>query len=1341
MKKKLLFGSIFIIGLTLICLSLYNSQGDNPKTIPNDEIVEIHKTNLDNSPFKETLKLSKAERKAAGIPPDRYYEENYELTMHPVLGRPTPENLEGIRQNIQASFAQRVPGDGTEPDWESRGPDNVGGRTRGLIFDPNDPTNQTVLAGGVSGGLWKNTDITNPNSVWELLDIPQHLNISVLAADPNNSNIIYAGTGESYVNGDVSGDGVWQSTDGGVTWNRILGGVSGPPEFQSASNITVNSPSTIQGDYISVETTNFGTEITSVISAEFVLANDATGTAEEGCNAFGADATGKIAIIRRGNCPFVDKVRNAQNAGAIGAIVVNNIDGSPFNMGGTDATINIPSVMISKADGDAIINQMQINTVTGQLNPATGDFTGLLVPGIQHINDIKIKDNNGVSEVYVAAGDAFYGSANTTTFLGGTELGVWKTTDAGITWQRLNVPLTAAGNEHEPNDIEVGADGTIWMSTVTSSIFGDGGGEIFSSNDGVNFVNEHTIPTADRTEIAVSSQNPGTIYVLAEIPGGVAMQGTTDGFNSNIFDLELPNDADDGIPANDFTRGQAFYDLVIEVDPSNDQTLYAGGIDLFQSFNGGLLGNPSSWQQISKWSNNNNLAALNIPLVHADQHAVVFAPNNPNIKLYGNDGGVYYGDLIGDIVPRNNGFVTSQFYTVGVAPTSTFPGDTDHFIGGLQDNGTQLFSDVGPGINSSVEAFGGDGAASFFDQDGTDQYYITNFVFNRIIRLVNLSTGNTININQESDSNGSFINQQALDSNLDILYSNYSSGNTIRIRRFSNITTSTNDVVSADIDNALEFTSRPTALTVSPFTTTSTTLMIGTVLGDILKVENADSTPSFANIELDNNIVGSISDIEFGRNEDEIFVTVHNYGVENIWYTANGGTTWSAKEGDLPDLPVKAIMQNPFNPDEVIIGTELGIWYTSNFSDANPNWNPAQGGMSNVRVTDIDLRDDNKIFISTYGRGVFSGQFVEDPDADNDGDGVPNISDNCVNTSNPDQADSDGDGVGDACQDTDGDGIVDINDNCPSVANADQADTDGDGIGDVCEDSDGDSVPDATDNCPDTANPDQADLNGNGIGDVCDTSYEDPSNLLLEITSERCENQNDGEVRVTVTETFVDYTVNISGSGIDITQNIAGANTITVFSDIPVGSYIVCVNVDGRDFEQCYEINIDAAEPLGAVFSVVNDTGGSTSESQASRIAVNVQTGTSPFTVKFNGETIMVTSQNEFEVTTVGDGLLEISSSIACEGKVTREISVDLPLEFTFGPNPVIDNLRINIPNAPENPIGVRVFDINGKLVLDRSLQVQNSTYIEVPFINISQGMYFVTVDVANSEVIKIIKN
>jgi hypothetical protein len=70
---------------------------------------------------------------------------------------------------------------------------------------------------------------------------------------------------------------------------------------------------------------------------------------------------------------------------------------------------------------------------------------------------------------------------------------------------------------------------------------------------------------------------------------------------------------------------------------------------------------------------------------------------------------------------------------------------------------------------------------------------------------------------------------------------------------------------------------------------------------------------------------------------------------------------------------------------------------------------------------------------------------------DTDGDGVPDISDNCVTISNKDQIDIDQNGRGDACDDFDRDGVINSRDNCVNVTNADQTDTDGDGIGNKCD--------------------------------------------------------------------------------------------------------------------------------------------------------------------------------------------------------------------------------------------------------------------------------------------------
>ncbi|AUP79020.1 PA domain-containing protein [Flavivirga eckloniae] len=1296
MKKSLI---LFVVSVFAVSAFVFFS---NTKNANIEKLREQHASFLKSHPYNNTLKLSKKERKALRIPPNKYFEEQYLLEMNPALGRPTHEKVKKLQQELAklrtlSRLTGKVPGEKVENRWIERGPNNVGGRTRAIMFDPNDATNEIVFAGGVSGGLWKNTNISNADSQWTRVNIPENLSISSITYDPNNTDIFYIGTGESYVNGDVNGDGLWKSVDRGNTWTKVFGGITGDSSFQSAANLTINSPGGIAGDVPYRATTNFGTSINSVITADVVLVDDGDGETSDGCVALvnGSQLNGKIALVRRGGCNFTEKAKNAQNAGAIAVIVMNNIDGDPINMGGDDATVTIPAVMISKAAGDLIESTLNTETVNVSLNPSSGGFTGVLVPGIQHINDVVVRNNAGTSEIYVAAADAFYKDANTNTFLGGPEFGLYKSTDGGSNWSEISLTLTSNGNKYVPNDIEIGSDNKVWVTTTNSVIFGDGGGTVLSSADGIIFTKVHEISGAQRTQIALSATDAQKVYVLAEGNNSepVIIEKTTNGFATSTK-LDLPNDADSGVPENDFTRGQAFYDLMISVDPVNDEIVYTGGIDLFKTTNGG-----TSWDQISKWTEgtgSNPLKDLNVPLVHADQHNVAYGNSDNNKVLFANDGGVYYSNDAGTTISaRNKGYNTAQFYTVGVGPLSAY-NNQDFFLAGAQDNGTQLFQDSNKTQpDESFEVAGGDGAHCFFDQDGTDHYFIGNIFYNQFVFLFDYDLGEYITINSEDSDNGSFINPQALDSNLDILYSNYSSGTNNIIKRYSKIK-SESTVTKNNLTNDL-LTARPTALTVSPYTVSSSKLFVGTILGKVLKVVNANGgSPVWSDIT-GASFVGSVSDIELGANENEIFVTMHNYGVTNIWYTNDGGSNWERKDGDLPDMPVKTILQNPLNYEEVIIGTDLGVWFTNNFSSATPTWNQAYNGMSNVKVTDLDLRDDNMVFASTYGRGVFSGLFEIDPAGDLDGDGVLNG--------------------------------VDI---CPQVANADQADSDNNGIGDVCQDTDKDSVIDIDDNCPETSNIDQKDADGNGIGDVCDVSYTNPDNITLEIVSETCPGLDNGKVVVSVKETAVAYTLTLTGNGLNLTQALTTTHT---FEDIAVGSYSLCVDVNGTSFQQCFEITIVQAEALEAVFDK------STKNNTSEVTSVTINQGTPPFTVVFNGNTIRTTSERTFEIETLKSGVLEIFTSKACEGVASTVINSENDFsQLVASPNPVIENLTVTLPSIKESQIPIQIHNINGKLLLSKTINKGDSNFIKIPFQEFGKGVYFVRINIEKPVVFKIIK-
>ncbi len=99
-------------------------------------------------------------------------------------------------------------------------------------------------------------------------------------------------------------------------------------------------------------TANFGGMV--VVATDGIADPAIAGTVTDACEPITSDVVGKIALIDRGGCGFVVKVKNAQDAGASAVIVANTLGRGTQGMGGADATITIASILISNADADAI---------------------------------------------------------------------------------------------------------------------------------------------------------------------------------------------------------------------------------------------------------------------------------------------------------------------------------------------------------------------------------------------------------------------------------------------------------------------------------------------------------------------------------------------------------------------------------------------------------------------------------------------------------------------------------------------------------------------------------------------------------------------------------------------------------------------------------------------------------------------------------------------------------------------------------------------------------------------------------------------------------------------------
>jgi photosystem II stability/assembly factor-like uncharacterized protein len=504
-----------------------------------------------------------------------------------------------------------------------------------------------------------------------------------------------------------------------------------------------------------------------------------------------------------------------------------------------------------------------------------------------------------------------------------------------------------------------------------------------------------------RTSLAVAPSNPNVVYALASYYNvavadaqdfallGVyrsSQEGAPGSWERRVHftdanklnTLQLTNPvfaflADCGFGAANQFFTQGWYDNQIAVDPKNADIVWTAGIDLMRSDDGGR-----NWGVASYWwfdPSDPNYA-------HADNHAITFHPKYngaSNRQLFvASDGGVHrtldaragVGTTLDNVcgapspdqirwASLNNGYEVTQFYHGAVYP------DGSTYFGGTQDNGT-LRGTQAAGLDWATVA-GGDGGYVAVDRNDTNVIYFEN-TGKSLQRSLDGGATSVVIANgvTEAAGNFQFIHPFAMDpTNSDRLWyggafawrSNNRGTNWTPISQFLAARIASWAVAASDPNRVYVGVQHlGTATSGRIFTTTLGTTATGQVFwpsaqprqGYVSSIAVDPANPSVA--------YATYSTYNFGAQQGHVFKT------------ADGGVTWTRIDLTLPDMPVHSVVVHPSQPDTLFIGTDLGVFVTT---DGGDSWLRENTGFANVIVEHLEI-NNGRLFAFTHGRSVWS---------------------------------------------------------------------------------------------------------------------------------------------------------------------------------------------------------------------------------------------------------------------------------------------------------------------------------------------------------------------------------
>jgi photosystem II stability/assembly factor-like uncharacterized protein len=545
---------------------------------------------------------------------------------------------------------------------------------------------------------------------------------------------------------------------------------------------------------------------------------------------------------------------------------------------------------------------------------------------------------------------------NPHTVFAATTEGTYKTTDGGDSWSFVQSVLMAMDIVINPTDTSV-----LYAAYGQRNSTPNAG--LYKTTDaGATWtLQSGALPTSNfgRTSLAISPSDPAIVYASVAHASSSQLYGLYRTTNNGTT-WTLQNNT------TNYLGGQGWYDNVIAVHPTNPDIVLCAGLDIYKSTNGGTTLTQKSYWYVG-------YGGVIFPgedegpaqYAHADHHAIVFDPTNPSTIYFGTDGGMFASTDGGEFFDgRNGGFATTQFYN-GFANAES---DSLVALGGLQDNGTLKYE----GTTAWNKVYGGDGGWCAIDPVNKNILYeeyiylamskSTDGGYNWFSITNGLATGS---------SNANFIAPFVISpSSPNVLYAGAKS-----------VYKTTNGGAFWFPDSP-EFNTVPIAC-IGVSYTSSDTLMAGTGSGAV------GATPLFEIFASVNggtnwsNVTGSLpsrypTDISFDpTNSATAYLTYSGYGVPHVFKTTDVGQTWEDISSNLPDLPVQSIVADPAYPQSLYIGTDLGVFHTTN---GGAEWFEYNLGMPQTMVTDITISKTNRVLrASTFGNGVYERKLREAP--------------------------------------------------------------------------------------------------------------------------------------------------------------------------------------------------------------------------------------------------------------------------------------------------------------------------------------------------------------------------